>query len=536
MDKLASDPGVGAFAPKPLAHHEFRPDINGLRALAVLSVLGFHAGLKLTPGGFAGVDIFFVISGFLISRIILSERAAGAFSLAGFYGKRIKRILPALLVVLLASWALGWAWLDPTEFRRLGGHVEASSYFSVNLWLFRQSGGPAAYFQPHSRYFPLLHLWSLSIEEQFYLIWPALLLLLYRVKWLLAPAVALIFLGSLAFCVVLTDKDSTAAFYYLSSRGWELALGALLALREVVHDRPAPEPRIANLGAGLGLFLMLFSIVWLLNENVPWPGYLALAPTLGCALVIASPGAPLSRLLLGNRAAQIVGQISYPLYLWHWPLLSFAHVRLGDDLPAWLVIGLMALAFLLAYLTWRALERPIAKAYSRRPLATAAPLLATLALAGVIGSVTRQNNGFPQRFPPEIVTVMNFQDAGARGPHMMCTEQSVQKHVGLDEARANARAFFAEHNCAKIENPDRPTIVVVGDSHALHLLGGLDRVYGDRANIVLFSSLWCAPLVAKTDWTTGLAGTPRCVHGSTTYNLRCSLRTSRNCGAFSYIE
>ncbi len=398
MDKPIFEKGFDALASKPREHHDFRPDINGLRALAVLSVLAFHAGLP-APGGFAGVDIFFVISGFLISRIILSERTAGNFSLAGFYGKRVKRILPALLLTLFSVWIAGWFLFNIIEFRLLGGHMEGSSYFSVNLWLYRQASGPAAYFDWKSRLLPLLHLWSLSIEEQFYVVWPALILLLFRVRRLLTPAIALIFVASLAYCIVMTDVNSTAAFYLLSSRAWELALGALLAEREVFWKPSSPSPLVANLGAGAGIVLMLLTIFWLVDSDSSWPGYLALAPTLGCALVIASPGAKISRILFGNRVAQFFGLISYPLYLWHWPLLSFAHSQVGKDLPGALTAALLATSVLLAWLTFRFVERPIAAAYTQRPLRVAILLLVGLALAGALGVATRVSDGFAQRFP-----------------------------------------------------------------------------------------------------------------------------------------
>jgi peptidoglycan/LPS O-acetylase OafA/YrhL len=511
LDKLVSGSGLGATATRPLAHHDFRPDINGLRALAVLAVLAFHGGLPV-PGGYAGVDIFFVISGFLISRIILSERAAGAFSLLSFYGKRVKRILPALLLVVFSSWVAGFVLLDPTEFRRFGGHMEASSYFSVNLWLFRNAGAPGAYFLPNARYFPLLHLWSLSIEEQFYLIWPALLLGLFKARRFLAPAVAVIFLVSLVFCMVVTLIDSTAAFYFLSARAWELALGAMLALREVFSQPARPSPRAANLGAGLGLFLMLFSIFWLLNEATPWPGFIALVPTLGCALVIASPGARISQIVFGNRVAQFFGLISYPLYLWHWPLLSFAHNQIGDHLPPALTAGLLGLSVLLAFLTWRFVEGPVAAAYRSRPLAVAAPLLAGLALAGLLGSVTRSTNGFPHRFPDSVLTVFNYQLGGGDGPveKLRCSENRVHDRDLIDKAREKAKAFFNERNCVKLDHPGKPTVVFLGDSHMLHLLAGLRSAYGDNVNVVVLSSLGCAPLMAQNDWRGGAAGSPRC--------------------------
>ena len=511
METPVSGWDANVSPPKPSAHHDFRPDINGLRALAVLSVLAFHADLP-APGGFAGVDIFFVISGFLISRIIVSEREANDFSLLDFYGKRVKRILPALLLTLTASWIAGWILLNPMEYRRLGGHIEASSYFSLNLWLYRQSGAAAAYFDWTSRLLPLLHLWSLSIEEQFYLFWPALLLVLFKVQRLLAPAIALVFLASLVFCIVMTDVNSAAAFYFLSTRAWELALGALLALREVFSKPAPPSPRMANLRAGLGIFLMLLSIFWLLSESSPWPGYRALAPTLGCALVISAPGARIGHILLGNRVAQFFGAISYPLYLWHWPLLSFARIRFGQQLPVALTAALFGCAILLAYLTWRFAERPTAEAYRGKPLAVAAALLAGMAVAGVAGMVTRQADGFPQRYPMAVRDVFGFyvRDMARMSSDMECVDTDIHRRDSLENARARARSFFAERNCAKPGQMEKPTIFVIGDSHAMHLIPGLKEVYRDRANILLFSAISCRPLMARVERSQSGSGSTRC--------------------------
>jgi peptidoglycan/LPS O-acetylase OafA/YrhL len=496
-----------------IAHHEFRPDINGLRALAVLGVVAFHVGMPFAPGGFAGVDIFFVISGFLISRIILSEGEAGAFSFLDFYGKRVRRILPALLVVLGFSWIAGWLLLEPEEFRRFGGHMEGSSYFTVNLWLYRQAGAPGAYFLPNSRYFPLLHLWSLSIEEQFYLVWPAILIVLLRFRRAVAPGIVLIFVASLVYGVVLTRTDSTAAFFHLTSRAWELALGALLAQREVFSALPRLSPRQADLSVGVGVALMLFSMGWLLSDASPWPGSLALVPTLGSALVIATPGSRLGAVLLGNRIARFFGRISYPLYLWHWPLLSFAHNRYGDDLPLWLTVLLAAAAVALAAVTFRLVEKPVAAVYRRRPIATATPLLAGLALMGVLGSATRRADGFPHRFPAEFALITGKHiKTGLSGTaaHTSCWDENVNDRSPLNTAREVARGFFATHLCAKVSDPGKPTIMVVGDSHARHLLAGLEAVYGDRANILIDSPLGCAPLIARTEVREAVTGSARC--------------------------
>ncbi len=250
LDKALETPDViAARAAKAL---DFRPDINGLRALAVLGVVIFHADRAWLPGGFVGVDIFFVISGFLISRIILSQCAAGRFSLAMFYARRAKRILPALLVVVSFVWIVGWFMAAPTQFREIGGGLLGNSYFTVNFWLMRLAG-VGGYFGADATTKPLLHLWSLSIEEQFYLVWSVLLLALFKLERRLVFVVILgLFVASFAYSVFLTPIDPIAAFYLPWARGWELALGALIAYREVfwLETLPYPPRPIANMGAG----------------------------------------------------------------------------------------------------------------------------------------------------------------------------------------------------------------------------------------------------------------------------------------------
>ena len=231
LDKALETPDL--IAARAAAALDFRDDINGLRALAVLGVVVFHADRAWLPGGFVGVDIFFVISGFLISRIILSQCAAGRFSLAMFYARRAKRILPALLVVVSFVWIVGWFMAAPTQFREIGGGLLGNSYFTVNFWLLRLAG-VGGYFGADATVKPLLHLWSLSIEEQFYLVWSVLLLALFKLERRL---VFIVILGAVRRLVrvqrFLTPIDPIAAFYLPWTRGWELALGALLAYREV---------------------------------------------------------------------------------------------------------------------------------------------------------------------------------------------------------------------------------------------------------------------------------------------------------------
>ena len=510
MDQaLETSDVIAARAAKAL---DFRPDINGLRALAVLGVVVFHADRAWLPGGFVGVDIFFVISGFLISRIILAQCAAGRFSLKMFYARRAKRILPALLVMLSFVWIGGWFMAAPTQFREIGGGLLGNSYFTVNFWLMRLAG-VGGYFGADATVKPLLHLWSLSIEEQFYLVWSVLLLALFRLERRLVLIVVLgVFVASFAFSVYLTPIDSIAAFYLPWSRGWELALGALIAYREVfwLEALPYPSRRIANIGAGAGIALMLGAVLFL-NETQPFPGWPAAIPTLGSALVIANPNSFPGEVALGNRVAGFFGAISYPLYLWHWPLFAFARIWPGVIPTASVLLALACIAVLLAALTYRLIEQPVAAPFRRRPFAAALVLVGLLALTGFVGKLTYDAKGFPSRFPPLVDRIFDYDATGAESqPLMSCFYQRDEASYPLDEERRRVASFFQAHHCAAIRDPRKPTILIVGDSHAAHLFTGLQEVYGERANLLTLSSVFCVPLVENVAMDEGVAGTPRC--------------------------
>jgi len=491
---------------------DFRDDINGLRALAVLGVVIFHADRAWLPGGFAGVDIFFVISGFLISRIILSQCAAGRFSLAMFYARRAKRILPALLVLLSFVWIVGWFMAAPTQLREIGGGLLGNSYFTVNFWLMRLSG-VGGYFGADATVKPLLHLWSLSIEEQFYLVWSVLLLAVFKLQRRLVFLVILcLFVASFAASVVLTPIDPIAAFYLPWTRGWELALGALVAYREVfwLNILPYPSRPFANIGAAAGIALMLGAFLFL-NETQAFPGWLAAIPTLGSALVIANPNSFPGKVALGNRVAGFFGAISYPLYLWHWPLFAFARIWPGVIATARVLLALACVAVLLAALTYRLVEQPLAAPFRRRPFATALALVAGLALTGLIGKLTYDSKGFPSRFPPLVDRIFDYGANGAESrPLLDCFYERDEGRYSLGEERKRTASFFAAHHCTAVKDPRKPTILVVGDSHAAHLFAGLQEVYGGKANLLTLSSVYCVPLVEKVAMDQGVAGTPRC--------------------------
>ena len=510
LDKALETPDL--IAARAAAALDFRPDINGLRALAVLGVVVFHADRAWLPGGFVGVDIFFVISGFLISRIILAQCAAGRFSLAMFYARRAKRILPALLLVVSFVWIAGWFMAAPTQFREIGGGLLGNSYFTVNFWLLRLAG-VGGYFGADSTTKPLLHLWSLSIEEQFYLVWSVLLLALFKLARRLVFVVILgLFAASFAANVVLTPTNPIAAFYLPWTRGWELALGALLAYREVfwLEALPYPSRRIANISASFGIALMLGAFLFL-NEAQPFPGWLAAIPTLGSALVIASPASLPGEIALGNRVAGFFGAISYPLYLWHWPLFAFARIWPGIIPTAPVLLALACAAVVLAALTYRLIEQPVAIPFRRRPFATALALLGLLALTGIVGRATYDSKGFPSRFPPLVDRIFDYRANGAESPRLQgCFYQLDEARYSLDEERRRAAGFFEAQHCAAISDPRKPTIVILGDSHAAHLFTGLQEVYGAKANLLTLSSVFCVPLVENVAMDQGVAGTPRC--------------------------
>ena len=510
MDKALETPDL--IAARAGAKLDFRDDINGLRALAVLGVVIFHADRAWLPGGFAGVDIFFVISGFLISRIILSQCAARRFSLAMFYARRAKRILPALLLTVSFVWIVGWFMAAPTQFREIGGGLLGNSYFTINFWLMRLAG-VGGYFGADSTVKPLLHLWSLSIEEQFYLVWSVLLLVLFKFGRRLVLVVILsLFLASFAASVVVTPIDPIAAFYLPWTRGWELALGALIAYREVfwLEVLPYPSRTIANIGACAGIALMLGAFLFL-NETLPFPGWLAAIPTLGCALVIACPDSLPGEVALGNRAAGFFGVISYPLYLWHWPLFAFARIWPGVIPTTPVLSALAVVAVALAWLTYRLIEQPIAAPFRRRPFAIALILLGLLALTGIVGRATYDSKGFPSRFPPLVDRIFDYKANGADNqPLAKCFYQRDETRHSLDEERKRAAAFFEGHHCASVADPGKPTILIVGDSHAAHLFAGLQALYGAKANLLSLTSVFCVPLVEPVAMDEGVAGTPRC--------------------------
>ncbi len=430
----------------------YRPDIDGLRAVAVLAVVGYHAFPALDPAGFIGVDIFFAISGYLISSIILGrlEGGSGSFSFLDFYARRARRIFPALFAVLAACLVAGWLLLLPQEFRELGTHVAAAAAFISNFLLWHETG----YFDSAAEAKPLLHLWSLGIEEQFYLLWPLLLTLAWRARkalpLLMGFLAGLLALASFAYCLYATFHAPAAAFYSPAARWWELMAGGLLA--QIVMKRGLLTGTWATMASLAGAALLVATLL-LLDPSQPFPGTWALAPALAaCLLLVAGQGAWFNRVVLSNRLLVGVGLVSYPLYLWHWPLLSFARIFHSAPLPASTILAILGASLALAWLTYRFIERPIR--FGARTQRIAPALFALLAVAGAAGVSIRAADGFG--FRPVI---------GQVRPAFVVDNPVVAHRPCPDLAAMPAILAKA---CYSHVNAGQPHIVILwGDSHAL---------------------------------------------------------------------
>ena len=463
------------------AADRYRPDIDGLRAVAVLLVLHFHAFPGAVPGGFIGVDIFFVISGFLITAIIARELGSKKFSLLGFYNRRVRRIFPALIVVLGAVLILGWLWLLPAAYARLSADVVASAGFAANIALLLQSG----YFDVESAKKPLLHLWSLGIEEQFYLLWPLILMLAARIGLRLVWVAALLGIASFVLNVALIGTDPVATFYLPFTRAFELLAGAVLAC---MWEQLGQTRLAGNWRAGAGFVLIVIAAV-VLDPQRAFPGWWAVLPVAGSALVLSAPLAWGNRHLLASRPLVWIGQISYPLYLWHWPLLVFfAAIKFRPMTPLEAELVLF-LSVGLAWATYRFIERPFR--FGRpMPLKTAS-LCAGMLLMAVAGAAVFAGGGFEFRLPVEIRAMAAVPEQAAKWRIHQCL---------LDLSHETS---FAD-DC--VDRDRRPLVMVWGDSTAGALMPGLREAQQSRDfGIAQFTSSSCLPALDAD-----IPGLPNC--------------------------
>ncbi len=481
--KLPPETASGIALTEPAATHSvaqtgWRSDIDGLRALAVLPVVIFHVAQSLLRGGYVGVDIFFVISGYLISRNVFQTLARGTFSLGSFYEHRLRRIFPAYSIVLLASLGLSIAYDLPTESRGFGVALLSSLGSLSNIYFWATTD----YFLTLTESQPLLHTWSLSVEEQFYLLFPVLALCLYRRESLGFRRVFIgIFLMSFAVSIPAAYLLPLSAFYSLVTRAWEFLIGGFLALGMV----PPPRcPLTRNLTTGTGLVLILASMA-LLTPLSPFPGLAALPPCLGAALIIlgGEKGGSIVSQILSWRPVAFIGFISYSLYLWHWPVIV-AH-RAGlifADTNSKLVArgGVFALSLALAALSWWAVERTTR---DRRRVPTKLLLTGSAVMAlvlAIMGVILVGTEGLPGRFSPQSVRVAAY---------LAYNPATAYRQGRCFLGRTDRFADFDQASCLP-EIPGRPTYLLLGDSHAAHLYPGVRASFPD-ANILQVTGVLC---------------------------------------------
>ncbi|HEY5757135.1 MAG TPA: acyltransferase family protein, partial [Steroidobacter sp.] len=453
-------------------HFHYRPAVDGLRGVAVLAVLGFHAFPENVPGGYVGVDVFFVISGFLITSIIARQLTHADFSFSDFYWRRVRRLFPALILVLAATLALGWLLLLPNEFKQLGKHATAAAAFVANFALWRESG----YFDTAAEFKPLLHLWSLGIEEQFYLVWPAVLVTLWKRRTALLVVLSTLVLASFVLSVSLAQSAPIANFYWPVSRFWELGAGCLLALsmeqRAATGLERGYSTAVSNILPIAGLALILASIA-AFDTSTPFPGWPALLPVTGSLLILATPGDGwFQRHVMGSRYLVWAGLISYALYLWHWPLLSFLNI-LEAGLPP-LALRWLALvsSFLLAWLTYRYVELPIRRRTEPR---FNFRLAAAAAVAGAAGVAIYASGGVTQRFDADLQALHH-------GP----------RRDALCHSRFKATAPI---NYCRTTSEQPPSILFVGDSRAHAIYEVAAPMLAPEHSVMLLGRGGCPPLL-----------------------------------------
>lgn len=483
-------------------HHnpfvKYRPDIDGLRAVAVLSVVFFHAFPQVLPGGFIGVDIFFVISGYLISSIVLEGIEKHRFSFIDFYARRIKRIFPALLIVLVTSILFDWFALFRNEFENLGKHIAAGAAFVSNIALMRESG----YFDTASELKPLLHLWSLGIEEQFYLLWPALVW--FAIKWRLNLKIWIIFgiTLSLFASIVFGYYRPDFTFFLPVTRFWELMCGGLLAHWHQNHHltengssflktRPLFVYRYPWLHATAGMLLIVGSLVFLDgNRARKMAGWWAIFPTMGAVLLIsASSRGWVNHYLLSNRVMVFVGLISYPLYLWHWPLLSFSRITLLGEASESTKFCLILFAFILAYLTYRFVEIPV-----RRNFTAKVPLFLAVGItvAGVVGLLAPYLASYRSA---ELIARDNYVDHFDNHNFRYIRKNNLTETYWFKcdfyDFLADSHKTAIDPSC--IASGEGRKVLLWGDSHAQALSFGIRQSLPNSLHFLQVTTSGCAP-------------------------------------------
>lgn len=460
----------------------YRREIDGLRGVAVLVVVLFHAGFLTLSGGFVGVDVFFVISGYLITTILINELQEGRFSIAGFYERRARRILPALFVVMLACLPLAWLWLFPKDLKKFTDSIMAVIFFLSNHLFSNQSN----YFDTATELKPLLHTWSLAVEEQYYLLFPLILMATWKLgqRWVLAMLITLI-VSSLLLAQWMSAAKPELGFYILPTRAWELLIGGLVAFYVTHPKRQEISAPLNQGGSLLGLALLIYAVL-AFNPQTPFPSVYALVPTVGAALIIlcANPATIVGR-LLGHRFLVGIGLISYSAYLWHQPLFAFTRYRYLEH-PGQLLLGALAvLSFILGYLTWRFVETPFRnkQRFTRRQIFIYSAIGSVFFI--IIGVISNINRGFTQRIPDVPgVNQVDIDIPKITNGWCFYSVDSIKKlNVGEDGLK-----------CWLGDSSKKTKALLFGDSFAAHYEPFWDVIGKDKQlSINSITTNWCHP-------------------------------------------
>ncbi len=469
-------PPIVPAADRPEHASGYRADIDGLRALAVLAVIAFHAKIAGFEGGYVGVDVFFVISGFLITSILRREIGNGTYSLLRFYERRIRRILPALLLMCAVTLGVAALFFIPRDYKDLAQSAGATAGFVSNLYFWRKAG----YFDQAAEWKPLVHTWSLGVEEQYYILWPLILVVLCRLspramRWSIAALAA----ASLAIAAVLVEEEPRAAFYLLPARMWELLAGAALALGLL------PAPGAGGRGVlGVGGLVAILAAILLFDAKTPFPGIAALLPCLGAMAIVAagSGGTSAATRFLALRGLAALGRVSYSLYLWHWPMLVLPQYYLLRALTPMETAGLLAASYAVALISYRFIETPFRRGLKMRRPALFAGALAAMAVIVGVGVAGWRANGFPGRF-----------DARVSAYATAATDTNPLQRICDRRSPGQVTAGGA----CRIGQPEAaPSFAVFGDSFGDALLPGLDRAGRDTGKAGYgFTYSGCYPLV-----------------------------------------
>ena len=454
----------------------YRADIDGLRAVAILIVVAFHAFPDVFPGGFIGVDVFFVISGYLITSIIQHEMQTSQWTLVSFYARRILRIFPALILVLLACLIVGWHTLLAPEYMQLGKHLGLGTLFLSNIGLWWEAG----YFDKASEAKPLLHLWSLAIEEQFYIVWPIVFWVVLRFRRSATRIVSALGVISFLLSAWWVWTDPTQAFYSPFSRAWELLAGAYLALNPGIFRTVLPVVRSLSV---LGLLL----VTLLLNSKIPFPGLVALFPVVASMILVGSScKQDWTVRLLAHPWMVAIGKVSYPWYLWHWPLLSFAYIIEGGNASVALRIGLVLASLLLAGLTYRLWEQPLRRLPRRMVISL---LLLGMVVIGLLGKNIHDRYGLERIRHKNLIQL----DHTSSQDFLDFEKQGL-----ITDAKCEKPFKFPEREVCLLAHADKPvSAVVLGDSHAVHAFWGLSKAFDALGlNLAVRGKGACIPVMA----------------------------------------